>query len=317
MKKKPRISFVIPCFNEEGNVTETFHQLTKITKPIKKYEYEFIFIDNCSSDKTRKHIRSAVEKDKRVTGIVLSRNFGPEASGLAGLEHATGDAVIICVCDLQDPLELIPQYLKKWEEGNDIVLGTYTKTQDAPAMALIRSYYYRFFKAIANIDIPVNSSGICLLSRNALDGFLQLQERFRSNVGLLAWIGFKRVYIPYERRSRRIGKSSYNLIRYLKTAERGFFGFSYVPLDSIIYFGLITFAISFVFLFFYILSSTLGLIVWNMGTGIITVTILFGAIQLLAISAIGKYVQVIVEETKKRPHYIIDTIMRNTSSGVR
>jgi len=311
MKRRPQtISFVIPCFNEEENVDETYKQINQYIHSERKYDFEFIFIDNCSTDATRQHIRTLTTKDSRVTGIFLSRNFGPEASALAGLEYAKGDGVITTVCDLQDPLELIPEYIKRWERGNNIVIGAYTKTADTWYMAKIRSVYYRIFKSVSSIDIPVNSSGITLFSRSALNAFLQLQERFRSSVGLRAWIGFRVDTITYERRDRRRGKSSYNIFRYLQAAERGFIGFSYLPLDLIIFIGLFLFAISVIFLFVYLIGIVVGFVKLDQFVVLITAMILFGGMQLLALSAIGKYVQVIVEETKRRPHYIVEEILK-------
>ena len=316
MKDKTLISFVVPCFNEQENVDETFKQLSVIAKQQKKYQFEFVFVDNGSSDHTRQHIEQLADKDSRMKGIFLSRNFGPEASGIAGLEHAKGDVIIISVCDLQDPLELIPEYIAKWEKGSDLVIGIYTKNQDAFVMATIRKLYYKIFKRMANITIPINSSGICLYSRPALDAFLSLQERFRSSLGLRAWIGFKTEYITYERRERKRGKSSYNVLRYLQTAERSFFGFSYVPLNIIIYLSAIFLLVSFLFFVGYLISVFFHVIPWNQTTVIVSTIILFGSIQLLAISVIGKYIQVIVEETKKRPHYIIETIYQHAHGKV-
>jgi polyisoprenyl-phosphate glycosyltransferase len=305
-----KISIIIQCFNEEANIAETYNQLSAIIRNIHKYSFEIIFVDNGSADNTRVKIESITKKDKRVVGIALSRNFGPEASGLAGMEYSKSDAIITCPCDLQEPIEYIPKFIKEWENGNDLVIGIYTQTQDVVWMMWIRKFYYSLLKLISDIDIPVNSSGIALLNASALKAFLSLQEHYRSSVGLRAWIGFKTKYIVYERRNRKHGISSYNFLRYLETAERGLIGFSFLPLDIIIYIALTIFLLAFVFLIGYLLALFMHLIGWNQSTVIITVISLFGGLQLLAISAVGKYIQVIVEETKHRPHYIIEKIFK-------
>lgn len=308
--KKILLSFVVPCFNEEENVEETYRQITLMTKKLRTYAVEFIFVDNGSGDNTREIIQSLSDKDRRITGIFLSRNFGPEASGIAGLEHSKGDVIITVACDLQDPIALIPEYISRWKEGNDIVIGIYTKNQDAFLMANARRLYYKIFKAIANITIPVNSSGISLYSRQALDALLTLKERYRSSIGLRAWIGFKTAYITYERKERKHGVSSYNVFRYLQTAERSFFGFSYVPLNIIIYISALFLLLSSLFFTCYLLSVFMHLVPWNQTTVIVSTIIIFGSIQLLAVSVIGKYIQVLVEETKKRPFYVVEKIYK-------
>ncbi|MBI5619964.1 glycosyltransferase family 2 protein [Candidatus Gottesmanbacteria bacterium] len=309
MKEKKLISICIPCYNEEENMGPSYRELQRVTKPPAKYSFEFVYVDNGSSDKTRGEIRKLVAKDKRVTGVFLSRNFGAEASGEAAMDHARGDAVVIYHCDMQDPANLIPVFIKKWEEGYDSVVGIYTKTEDIFPMGLVRKLFYRFFKAMSNIDVPVNAGAFSLMDRKILDALKKFPEKFRFFRGLRAWVGFKTAYVPYERKRRERGKSSYNLLDYFKHAERSFFGFSYLPLDLIIYAGLAIVGISFLFLIGYLLSIFL---LGNKASEMVillTVIMLFGGIQLLALSMVGKYVQVIVEETKSRPMYIVEEVV--------
>ncbi len=307
---KKLISICVLCYNEEENVLPAYRELTRMAKPLTNYSFEFVYVDNCSTDKTRERIRGLINKDKRVVGVFLSRNFGPEASGEAGMDHATGDAVVIYQCDMQDPANLIPIFIKKWEAGYDTVVGTYTKTEDIFPMGYVRKLFYRFFKAMSNIEVPVNAGAFCLMDRKILSALGKFPEKFRFFRGLRAWVGFKTAYIPYVRQRRMRGKSSYNLARYLKHAERSFFGFSYLPLDFIIYTGLVMVGISFIFLIGYLISIfLLGNTASELVT-LLTVIVFFGGIQLLALSMVGKYVQVIVEETKSRPMYIVEEIAR-------
>lgn len=310
MLSKKLISIGIPCFNEELNVIPTYQQLVKITSKIKKYTFEFIFVDNGSSDKTRNKIETIVNRDNRVIGVFLSRNFGPEASRQALLDQAQGDAVINLQADLQDPPELIPKFIKKWEEGNDIVIGIYTRTDDNFVMSMIRRMFYFIFKKIVNIDVSANANSFGLIDKKVLDVIRSLPEKYRFYRGLLFWVGFKRAYINYQRRKRLRGKSSYNIFDYIKHSERGIFGFSFIILDVMTYSGFFLVFISFNLLLGYMLYilMTEHALTWSIIN--FMVIIFFGGVQLFTASIIGKYIEVIVEETKNRPVYILDKIIR-------
>jgi len=306
MVLKKLISVVIPCFNEEENIYIVYSVTKKILDRLSKYDYEILFVDNGSADNSRREIIRLVHKNKKVKGVFLSRNFGPEASAQACFDYASGDATISIACDLQEPPELILKFIQKWEEGNHIVVGVYTKSEDNFIMTFIRKMFYRIFKKISNMDIPVSASGVGLLDRKALNAIKALPEKYRFFRGLRAWVGFKTSFISYKKNIRNKGKSSYNFIDYIKHAERGVFGFSYLLLDIIIYFGFVLVFFSFLFILVYLL---LFFLFGNPIKGSVTILIsivFFGGVQLLAISVLGKYIQVIVEETKSRPVYIVD-----------
>ena len=290
MKKK--ISIVVPCFNEEANIETTYKKIELILKKLLSYDFEYIIVDNGSTDKTKEIIKRLIKRDKRIKGIFLSRNFGPEASAAACYKFAIGDAVIALPADLQDPPELILKFVKKWEQGYDVVIGIYNKTEDDLFTKFLRKFFYFFFKKISNIDVPVNDSGVGLLDRKVVDDLNSLPEKYRFFRGLRAWIGFKTATVNYERRKRQRGVSSYNLINYFKHAERGIFGFSYLIMDMMFYFGM---GISLISLLFLVVKFSLYSLI-----------IFIGSILLLSISIIGKYIQVIVEETKDRPMYIVE-----------
>lgn len=313
------ISFSIACFNEELNIIPTYNELNKITEKYKKkYIFEFVFSDNCSQDKTQQIISNLTKRDKRVVGVFLSRNFGHESNGQAAMDFCSGDAVIPIECDLQDPPELIPKFIKKWEEGYDVVIGIYKKTEDDFFTSLLRKFFYKVFKSISNIDVPINATGYGLVDRKAVDAFLSLPEKFRFSRGLFSWIGFKRDYIYYKRNKRVGGKSSYKVFDYVKHAERGIFGFSYLVLDFMIYGGMIVVLLSFLFIVVYLYTV---IVIGNpIKASIPTMLaiVFFGGVQLLAISIIGKYIQVIVEETKNRPMYIVEeTVNLNNNSKLK
>lgn len=303
---KKLISICIPCFNEEENIKNTYNRLKFIVSSIKKYDFEFVFVDNGSIDKTKNIIGEIAKKDKRIKCIFLSRNFGPEASSKASFDYSSGDAAIWVAADLQEPPELIPRFIEKWEKGCDVVLGQYKKIDDSLFMTWARKSFYKLFKKISNIEVPINVIGFGLYSKKVIVALRSLPEKYRFERGLTMWVGFKKTFIPYERKRRVNGKSSYSLIDYVKHSERGVFGFSYLPLDLLVYIGFILTGLSFLFVIVYLITVLFFGNPINASIPIMLAIVFFGGINMLGLSIIGKYVQVIVEETKNRPVYIVD-----------
>lgn len=301
-----KISICIPCYNEEENVVKAFERVKRITSRLKNYDFEYILVDNGSLDNTGTLIKRIAEKNKDVVGIFLSRNFGPEASGQAGLDIMSGDAYIGVAADLQDPPEMISKFVEKWEGGFNIILGTYTNTVDSIFMTSMRRLFYKLFKSISNIEVPINVTGFGLIDKKVILALKKLPEKYRFNRGLLAWVGFKTTFIPYARKKRLRGTSSYRFFDYLKFSERGIFGFSYLPLDLMIYSGFLLTGISFLFIIIYLFTVMFFGNPIRAQIPIMLAIVFFGGVELLAISIIGKYIQVIVEETKSRPIYIVE-----------
>lgn len=309
MLNQKLVSIGVPCFNEELNVVPLYHALKKVTDKMKEYNFEFIYVDNGSTDGTRNQMRTIAAKDKRITCVFLTRNFGPEASGQAALDHVSGDAFITMAGDLQDPPDLIAQFIKKWEEGYKVVFGIYTNSQDHFLLTVIRKLFYFVYQKISSIHVPVNATGYSLIDDQVIKALKLFPEKYRFVRGLKVWVGFKTAYVNYKKDKRKHGRSGYNLFDYIKHGERGVFGFSYLPLDLIIYLGFILVVLSFLFIIVYLL---LFFLYGNPIKGAVTLLvsiIFFGGVQLLAISVVGKYIQVIVEETKARPLYIVDEVV--------
>lgn len=305
---KKTISIGIICFNEEPNVAPAYKELKKVTDTKRSYNFEFIFVDNGSTDNTKQEIRKLAQKDKQVIGVFLSRNFGPESSAQASLEFASGDAFIMYEGDMQDPPILILDFIKEWEKGFDVVVGVREKLEDSSFMTFIRKTYYRVLRTISNIEVPINAGSFGLLDKKVINAIKSMPEKYRFFRGLRAWVGFKTSYVTYGRRRRQRGKSSYNFLGYLSHAERSFFGFSYLPLDVIVYTGFFLVFISFISAMVLLLLFFFGYSIKE-STLILFLIMLFGGIQLLALSIIGKYIQVIVEETKGRPPYIVEEVI--------
>ena len=311
MTNKKILSVVVPTFNEEDNIEYAYREITKVLKTIPKYDYEIIFVDNYSTDKSRDIIKSLVKKDKKITAIFMSRNFTSEYSSHAAMKQAIGDMLTIVDCDLQDHPKIIPKFIKKWEEGYLVVVGVRNVINDTFLMEFIRKLFYVIFKKMANIEMPLNAGTFCLLDRKALDVIVNLPERNRFFRGLRAWIGFKTIYLEYERKERKFGKTKNTFFDYIRDAQRGLLGFSFIPLNLMTTFGFFLTAVSFTF--------TLGYLFWVIVFGnpikasipIILSIFFFGGIQMLGISIIGKYIQIMFEEVKSRPSYVIEEILNN------
>jgi len=313
--KKKLISIIIPCFNEEESILYSYQTIKKIIAQIHGFNFEIIFIDNGSEDSSANLMLRLAKKDSIVSAVLLSRNFGPESSGLAGLHQAKGDAIIIIAADLQDPPELIPQFIEEWQKGNEMVLGLVTSTEDSFLMLWLRKMFYKILRGVSYIDIPVNVTGFGLIDKKVNDAVKMLDEKNRFHRGFLAWVGFKKKFIPYKRSQRKYGHSSYvSLYQYIKHAEKGLFAFTNLPLDILVFVGLILVCLSVIAIVLY------GIIFFVMGnpiTGSATLLLgimFYGGINLLAVSIVGKYIAIMFEETKNRPHYIIKKLVNRHSS---
>lgn len=311
MAKRQILSIVVPTYNEEDNILYAYTEIKKSFKKIPKYDYEIIFVDNYSTDRSRNIIKQLTKKDKKVTAIFLSRNFTSEYSSHAAMKQAVGDILTIVDCDLQDHPEIIPRFIKKWEEGFPVVIGVRNVTNDTFIMKYVRKLFYIIFKKMANIEMPLNAGTFCLLDRKVLNVIIDLPEKNRFFRGLRAWAGFKTAYVEYERRERKFGKTKNSLYDYIRDAQRGLLGFSFIPLDLMSTLG---FMITF---FSFILA--VGYLSWviffgnpiNASIPIMLSIFVFGGIQMLGISIVGKYIQIVFEEVKGRPSYVIEKILNN------
>lgn len=308
---KKIISVIVPTYNEEENIEWAYREIRKVLSNITKYDYEIIFVDNCSTDKSGDILKNLAKKDKKTSVIFLSRNFTAEYSSLAAMKQSVGDIVTVIDCDLQDSPKLIPKFIAEWEKGAQIVIGVRNTINDSFFMSFFRKSFYKIFKKLANVDMPLNAGSFCLLDRKVADVINNLPERNRFFRGLRAWVGFKVVKIEYERERRKKGKSKNNIFDYMNDSQRGIMGFSFVPLDIITSFGLFLTMVSFVFIIIYLYIVIVFGNPIHAEIPIVLAIFFFGGIQMLAISIVGKYIQIIFEEVKDRPVYIIDEILND------
>ena len=303
-----KISIVIPMYYEEQVAEECYKRVTNVLKSIENYDYEIIFINDGSKDKTLDILEKLAQNDGKVKVISFSRNFGHQAAVTAGLKYVSGDAVIIMDADLQDPPELIPDMLKYWENGYDVIYGKRKKREGEAVFKLLTAkVFYETLNKLSDVEIPKDTGDFRLVDKKVVDVINNLPEHNKFLRGLFSWVGFKQYAYEYERKERVAGKTKYPLKKMIKLAKDGIFSFSTKPLKIVGGLGIISVIISIVILVYAILSYAYN---WNNLTAgwtsmMCTMTFLGGVI-LISLWMIGEYIGRIYEETKQRPQYIIE-----------
>jgi nucleoside-diphosphate-sugar epimerase/glycosyltransferase involved in cell wall biosynthesis len=303
-QRNQKISAIIACYRDNQAIPIMHERLTKMFQG-QGVDYEIIFINDQSPADDEAVIRQLCEKDAHVLGISHSRNFGSQSAFLSGMEAATGDAVVLLDGDLQDPPEIIPEFIKKWDEGYEVVYGVRTRREATWTMQILYKLFYRVFKNAADFPIPVDAGDFSLIDRKAVDHLLQLPEKDVFLRGLRAWIGFKQVGVPYVRPERMFGKTTNNFLKNIWWAKKGIFSFSSKPLDYIQRMGVFLFLTStilaLVYLILYLLRPPTDA---HGATTIILLILGLGGIQLFSLSILGDYLGKVLEEVKNRPRFI-------------
>ncbi|WP_308664227.1 glycosyltransferase family 2 protein [uncultured Acidaminococcus sp.] len=300
-----KISFVVPVFNEEENIHEFYRRLTQVMAPL-PYDYEILFIDDGSKDRTSQLIRELAEKDPNVQGYVFARNFGHQLALTCGLDQSTGDAVISMDGDLQHPPEMVPELLKKWEEGFEIVQTVRKATEDATWFKNITSrLYYKLINSMSEVLITPGGSDFRLMDRKAVDALNRFRERARFIRGMVNNLGFRYTTLEFVAPPRFAGHSKFNLRKMLRFALDGITAFSRVPLRLALYVGCIAglgsiLLIGHVIYVKYIIQDAVP--GW---TTLAAAEFFLGGVELIGIGIVGEYVGRIFDEVKQRPLYII------------
>lgn len=306
-----KVSIVVPVFNEEDNLHEFYKQATTVMQK-EKYDYNLIFVDDGSRDSSALILSELSKQDAHVEAYLLSRNYGHQMALTCGLDHADGDAVITMDGDLQHPPELIPQLLRLWEQGNEIVLTKRMATEDAGFFKNITSsLYYKLINTLSNVEITPGGSDFRLMDRIAVDAFKQYRERARFIRGLVNTLGFKVAVLEFVAPPRFAGHSKFNLKKMLHFALDGITAFSNLPLRWSLYIGLFCGLCSILLLghVFFVKFVTNDAVP---GWATTTVCVLFlGGIQLVGIGILGEYIGRIFEEIKHRPLYLVARHIQN------
>lgn len=302
------ISIVLSFRNEEETIDELIKRLHTSLSPL-KIEYEFIFVNDLSTDKSLDILKKLQKNDGCIKIINMSRNFGVSQCVLAGMKYSSGDAVVYMDTDLQDPPELIPELVQKWKDGANVVYTTrITRVGENPIKMWITRMAYRVLKLFSEIELPLNSGDFKLLDRRAVDELLQLNEKDPFLRGLVGWVGFKQVQVLYHREERFAGKTHYPLfgIGPLKAFIDGLTSFSLAPLTVSLLIGFIVSVGSFLYLIIIIVMKLLNLILPGL-SAIMAIILFLGGIQLFTIGILGLYIGRIYNESKNRPNYIIES----------
>ena len=296
------ISVMTPCYNEEGNIRNIYNAVKEQFDKMPQYTYEHIFIDNYSTDNSRKILRELAAEDSNVKVILNARNFGPNRSGSYGMLQGTGDALICIVCDLQDPPEMIPSFLQKWEEGYKVVLGQKTKSKENPLMFQVRKLYYKIMEKLSETEHLTNVTGYGLFDKEVLDMIKWMDDPDPYIRGLVTQLGYKWCLVEYTQQERTSGKSSYNFNRYFDFAITGLTHVSKKPLRIVTLVGLIMSAISFAIAIIYLVFKLVHWYEFDMGTAPILIGVfLLGSVQLACLGVIGEYIGAILTKVTKRP----------------
>ena len=301
------ISVIVPCYNEEQVIVETNRQLVATLAALEDLDFEIVYVDDGSSDKTVDLLRAIQSADERTRVVRLARNFGHQLAVSAGLEHAAGDAMVIIDADLQDPPEVIPEMVARWRDGYHVVYGMRTDRPGETAFKLwTAKLFYRFINRLSKVQIPIDVGDFRLLDRRVVNVLLSMPERDRFLRGMVSWIGFRQVAVMYRRAQRRAGESKYPLFKMLQFAADGVLSFSLTPLRLALWVGFLSIGMAFAGIL-YALIIRLYTNDWVRGwTSIFTAVLFIGGAQLVTLGIIGEYIGRIYAEVKRRPLYVIE-----------
>jgi dolichol-phosphate mannosyltransferase len=297
---------VVPCYNEEEALPATHQTLTRVLQSLNAVDFELIYIDDGSSDRSLPILETIQSRDQRVRVISFTRNFGHQIAVTAGLEHAAGDAAVIIDADLQDPPEVIEEMLELWRGGAQVVYGVRRKREGETLFKIwTAKWFYRVISRFSNIKIPLDTGDFRLIDRKVVDAITAMPERDRFTRGMVSWVGFKQVPLAYTRQARHRGQTKYPFGKMVRFAADGLLSFSMTPLRLAIWMGFATAGlalIGIVYAFFIRLLTDS----WVQGWAMLFIAMLFlGGVQLVFLGILGEYIGRIFGEVKQRPLYLV------------
>jgi len=304
MTDGPELSVVIPAMNEEENVQAMHDRLIAALEGVIE-RFELVWVDDGSSDSTWGLIKELAAQDPRVRGLSFSRNFGHQIAVTAGVDAALGEAVVIIDGDLQDPPEVIPEMIKKWREGFQVVYAQRRRRKGETMFKKATSAgFYRVLRRLAHIEIPVDTGDFRLIGPKALKAFRAMPEHNRFVRGMVSWIGFPQTAVRFQRHARVKGETKYPLKSMLKLALSGITSFSFVPLRTATWLGVGITAFAFIYPVLRFVLSLLGMVEFG-SAGLVSAIFFLAGVQLISIGALGEYMARVFEETVRRPLYLV------------
>ena len=305
---RPLISIVAPCYNEAETVELFVDTIFKIVAD-EDFKVELIFVDDGSVDETREKLSALADQRPEIKVVIFSRNFGKEPAMTAGLDHASGDAVVVMDVDLQDPPELILDFVEKWREGFDVVYGMREdRASDSPAKRITANGFYQLFNKISGLKIPENAGDFRLIDRRVVETIKQLPERSRFMKGLFAWVGYDSVGVPYARPERSAGETKFSFWRLWNFAVDGFVSFSTAPLRVWSYIGAVVAFLSVLYASLIVLRTLVTGVDVPGYASLLVFILFFGSVQLISVGVLGEYISRLFVEVKQRPLYIVDEV---------
>lgn len=309
-----KITAVVACYRDAQAVPIMHERLVRTFEGI-GCDYEIIFVNDCSPDNAREVLADLAERDPKVVVINHARAFGSQSAFTSGMRIATGDAVVLLDGDLQDPPELITQFVTDWKNGYDVVYGERVHRETTKFMRFAYRRFYRIFKLLAYVNVPLDAGDFGLIDRRVVDAINSLPEKHRFIRGLRAWVGFKQVGVPYVRPERMFGTSTNSLRKNAGWARRAILSFSYAPLDVITVLALSTVLVSALGLTVEVILKIVEPATAPRGfTTVVAVVLFMGGIQLLCLAIIGSYLAHMYEEVKGRPPYVVESILNPPTS---
>lgn len=297
------LSAVITCYKDEPAIRPMHERLTAVFASL-GVDYEIIFVNDGSPDGADAVLAELTANDEHVLAIEHSRNFGSQNALISGMQLTTGDAVVLLDGDLQDPPELIADFYAKWQDGYDVVYGCRTRREGSLLFALLTRGFYRVFRGVADVPMPLDAGDFALMDRRVVDALLALPETDQFLRGLRAWVGFRQTGVDYLRPRRAFGRSTHSFLKNLWWAKKGIFSFSSLPIEFIGYLGAAMTVVSFLALAYQGIRALLHPEVPVGLAALISLVALLGSLQLWAIGILGEYVLKILEEAKRRPRFI-------------
>lgn len=304
---KKLVTILIPAYNEQEVLPLLFARLDDLAKQESSYEFEFLFINDGSRDKTLEIIKEQAHKDPRISYINLSRNFGKETAMIAGFDHARGDATVIIDADLQDPPELIPEMIRYWQLGYDDV---FARRRSRAGESLLKKktsqWYYRILQNSTTIPIQIDTGDFRLLDRRCVEALKQFRESERYTKGMFSWIGYKKKEILYDRDPRAAGETKWNYAKLVNLAIDGITSFTTAPLRISTYMGMLVSLIAFIYIAYLLIRPFFGVPTVPGYASMMAVILFLGGVQLISLGIIGEYIARIFNETKSRPLYFVE-----------
>jgi len=307
---KKLISYVLPVYNEEENLKLLYKELIQqIKKNLKKYDFEFIFVNDGSSDSSLEILLELHKKDKRVIVLNFSRNFGQQMAITAGIDYARGDAIILMDADFQDPPKVSTDLIKKWEEGFEVVYAQRRTRKDGFVKRATAGMFYQFMSRLSEVDLPRNTGDFRLMDKKVIDELRKFQERNRFMRGMVSYVGFKQTGILFDRPGRHAGKTKYTYQHMISLAVNGITSLSTFPLKLIIQFGFFVSFLSFIGIGYALYMRYFHPEITVSGFTFTIISILFiGGVQMIMLGILGTYLGKIYSEVQKRPLYIVSSV---------